>query len=236
MKVLQVEDDQAAAQTVELMLKSQGHTCETTASGEAAIDLAQKKDYDIILLDIMLPDIDGYEVLKRLQAAEVQTPVLIQTGLLSREAGNGSSLGSENYLIKPFGKAEIIKKMEALADGSSPTQTAASPVVEEDPDRREGQRDEAANRRAVKRFKTLKSGQLIYKFMESDIALCTMDCLILNLSAGGAALQPADIYKGPDTFTLQIKLGTKHLCQVCWKHRDKVGVRFVDEAESTPAS
>jgi len=235
MNVLQVEDDHTAAQTVEMMLKSQGHSCETTAFGEAAVELAQKRAYDIILLDIMLPDIDGYEVLKRLQDADVQTPVLIQTGLLSREADNGSSLGSDNYLIKPFDKAEIIGKMEALIEGSTQAQSIEKPVVEEHPDRREAPRDKDDNRRRVKRFKTLKSGEIVYNFQDSDRSQCVMGCLILNLSAGGAALQPADTYKGPQIFTLQIKLGPKHLCQVCWKHRDKVGVRFINETEQASA-
>ncbi len=65
MRVLQVEDDPTTAQSVELMLKSEGYECHTTARGEEAVRLAQKDPYDVILLDIMLPDIDGYEVLKR---------------------------------------------------------------------------------------------------------------------------------------------------------------------------
>ncbi len=85
MRVLQVEDDPTAAQAVEQMLKSKGYACETTAYGEQAVALATHNDYDIILLDIMLPDIDGYEVLRRLQAAQVHTPVLIQSGLIGRD-------------------------------------------------------------------------------------------------------------------------------------------------------
>ena len=66
MRVLQVEDNMTTAKSVELMLKAQGHACETAKSGQEALRLVEEKDYDLILLDIMLPDIDGYEFLKRI--------------------------------------------------------------------------------------------------------------------------------------------------------------------------
>ena len=74
MRVLQVEDDPVTARAVEQMMKSKGYACWTTAYGEEAVELATDTDFDLILLDIMLPDIDGYEVLRRLQAARVGTP------------------------------------------------------------------------------------------------------------------------------------------------------------------
>ena len=69
MRVLYVEDDGTVAKSVQLMLESEGHDCDATDSGKRAIELAKRGRYDIILLDIMLPDIDGYEVIKRLRAA-----------------------------------------------------------------------------------------------------------------------------------------------------------------------
>ncbi len=103
MRVLQVEDDPTAAQAVEQMLKAKGYACQTTAYGEEAVELAMDNHYDIILLDIMLPDIDGYEVLRRLQIAGVHTPVLIQSGIIGRdEMEKGVGFGVEDYLVKPF--------------------------------------------------------------------------------------------------------------------------------------
>ena len=98
MRVLQVEDDPTTAQSVEQMLKSVGYECHTTALGEEAVRLAQKDPYDVILLDIMLPDIDGYEVLKRLQDWDIGTPVVIQSGQVE-DARDAAGLGFETTLL-----------------------------------------------------------------------------------------------------------------------------------------
>lgn len=230
MNVLQIEDDRAAAEVVEQILSARGHSCDTTDSGETAVKLASTQAYDIILLDIMLPDIDGYEVLKRMHAADVRTPVLIQTGLLSRNGEDGASLGAEDYLIKPYGQAEILEKIEALLakDGKADTAPEAQPVVEEDTGSTAGSRDGGRNRRRQKRFKTLKAAQIIYSYPERVVAQGVLDCVILNLSAGGATLQPTDHYKGPETFALKIQYGPTHRCRICWKHGNKMGVCFLD--------
>ena len=108
MRVLQVEDDPAAATAVEQMMKSRGYSCQTTAYGEEAVALATDNPYDLILLDIMLPDIDGYEVLRRLQEAGVHTPVLIESVIVGRdELEKGVGFGVENYLVKPLSRNEL---------------------------------------------------------------------------------------------------------------------------------
>ena len=76
-----VEDDSNTAKSIELMLASEGFVCDTTDLGEDGLEIGRLYDYDIILLDLMLPDIDGYEVLRRLRAARITTPVLILSGL-----------------------------------------------------------------------------------------------------------------------------------------------------------
>ena len=81
MRVLLVEDDTATAQSIEMMLRSESYVCDTTDMGEDGLEIGKLYDYDIIVLDLMLPDIDGYEVLRRLRAARVQTPILILSGL-----------------------------------------------------------------------------------------------------------------------------------------------------------
>ena len=81
MRVLLIEDDSAAAQSIELMLKSEGFTVYTTDLGEEGIDLGKIYDYDIILLDLNLPDMSGFEVLRSLRISKVKTPTLILSGL-----------------------------------------------------------------------------------------------------------------------------------------------------------
>ena len=81
MRVLLVEDDPATAQGIEMMLRSESYVCDVTDMGEDALEIGKLYDYDIIILDLMLPDMDGYQVLRRLRAARVKTPVLILSGL-----------------------------------------------------------------------------------------------------------------------------------------------------------
>ncbi|MEQ9255576.1 MAG: response regulator, partial [Alphaproteobacteria bacterium] len=86
MRVLLVEDDSSTAKTIEAMLKAEGFVCDTTDLGEDGLEIGKLYDYDIIVLDLMLPDIDGYEVLRRLRAARVATPILILSGLGQTES------------------------------------------------------------------------------------------------------------------------------------------------------
>ena len=81
MRVLLVEDDYAVSQSIETMLKKEGMIIDTTDLGEDGLEIGKLYDYDIIILDLMLPDINGYEVLKRLRSAKIETPVLILSGL-----------------------------------------------------------------------------------------------------------------------------------------------------------
>ncbi len=80
MRVLLIEDDRATAQSIELMLKSDGFNIYTTDLGEEGVDLGKLYDYDIILLDLNLPDMTGFDVLKTLRVSKIDTPILILTG------------------------------------------------------------------------------------------------------------------------------------------------------------
>ena len=115
MRVLLVEDDTSTAKSIELMLKSEGFSIEATDLGEDGIDLGKIYDYDIIILDLMLPDMDGYDVLKELRDSKVETPVLILSGLTELDNKiKGLGFGADDYLTKPFDKRELIARIQAI--------------------------------------------------------------------------------------------------------------------------
>ena len=115
MRVLLVEDDSSTAKSIELMLASEGFVCDTTDLGEDGLEIGRLYDYDIILLDLMLPDIDGYEVLRRLRAARIATPVLILSGLSQTDDKvKGLGFGADDYLTKPFDKGELVARIQAI--------------------------------------------------------------------------------------------------------------------------
>lgn len=115
MRVLLIEDDSAMAQSIDLMLKSEGFNVYTTDLGEEGIDLGKLYDYDIILLDLNLPDMSGFEVLKHLRVAKVQTPILILSGTSTIENKvKGLGVGADDYLTKPFHKDELVARIHAI--------------------------------------------------------------------------------------------------------------------------
>src|SRR5476651_2090659 len=115
MRVLIVEDDTATSATIELVLRAEGFICDTTDLGEDGLEIGKLYDHDIIILDLMLPDIDGYEVLRRLRAAGVGTPILILSGLGDLDHKiKGLGFGADDFLIKPFDRRELIARILAI--------------------------------------------------------------------------------------------------------------------------
>jgi two-component system, cell cycle response regulator CtrA len=115
MRVLLIEDDSATAQSIELMLKSESFNIYTTDLGEEGIDLGKIYDYDIILLDLNLPDMSGFEVLRKLRASKVKTPTLILSGLAGIEDKvKGLGFGADDYMTKPFHKDELVARIHAI--------------------------------------------------------------------------------------------------------------------------
>src|SRR3978361_88366 len=115
MRVLLIEDDSATAQSIERVLKSENFNVYTTDLGEEGIDLGKLYDYDIILLDLNLPDMSGYEVLRTLRVAKVKTPILILSGLAGTEDKvKGLGFGADDYLTKPFHKDELVARIHAI--------------------------------------------------------------------------------------------------------------------------
>ncbi len=115
MRVLLVEDDSSTAKSIELMLKSEGYIIDSTDLGEDGLEIGKLYDYDIIILDLMLPDMDGYDVLKSLRDSKITTPILILSGLTELDNKlKGLGYGADDYLTKPFDKRELIARIQAI--------------------------------------------------------------------------------------------------------------------------
>lgn len=115
MRVLLVEDDPTTSRSIELMLTHANLNVYATDLGEEGIDLAKLYDYDLILLDLNLPDMDGHEVLRQLRLAKVETPILILTGSDDTESKiKGFGFGADDYLTKPFHREELVARIHAI--------------------------------------------------------------------------------------------------------------------------
>lgn len=115
MRVLLIEDDSSMARGIELMLNAEGLNVYSTDLGEEGVDLGKLYDYDIIILDLGLPDMSGYDVLKKLRTAKVSTPILILSGMSEPDDKvKGLGFGADDYLTKPFNKDELIARIHAI--------------------------------------------------------------------------------------------------------------------------
>jgi two-component system cell cycle response regulator CtrA len=115
MRVLLIEDEPTTAKSIELMLSSEGFNVYATDLGEEGLDLGRLYDYDIILLDLNLPDMPGTDVLRKLRSARIATPVLVLTGIGELESKvRALSLGADDYLTKPFHRDELVARIQAV--------------------------------------------------------------------------------------------------------------------------
>jgi two-component system cell cycle response regulator CtrA len=115
MRVLLVEDDPTTSKSIELMLTHANLNVYTTELGEEGIDLAKLYDYDLILLDLDLPDMTGHDVLRQLRLARVETPILILSGADDTDSKiKGFGFGADDYLTKPFHREELVARIHAI--------------------------------------------------------------------------------------------------------------------------
>jgi two-component system, cell cycle response regulator CtrA len=115
MRVLLIEDDSTTARSIELMLKSENFNVYSTDLGEEGIDLGKIDDYDVILLDLNLPDMSGFDVLRKLRVSKVTTPILILSALAGIEDKiKGLGFGADDYMTKPFHKDELVARIHAI--------------------------------------------------------------------------------------------------------------------------
>jgi two-component system, cell cycle response regulator CtrA len=115
MRILLVEDDPTTSRSIELMLTHANLNVYCTDMGEEGIDLAKLYDYDLILLDLNLPDMTGHEVLRQLRLARIETPILILSGADDTDSKlKGFGFGADDYMTKPFHREELVARIHAI--------------------------------------------------------------------------------------------------------------------------
>src|SRR5712692_10378416 len=115
MYILLVEDERRLAQVVRRVLEEEGHTVDTASDGEEALAMAMEGSHDVIVLDVLLPEMDGIEVCQSLRRNKVDTPVLLLTALDSvQDRVRGLDAGADDYLPKPFAFQELLARLRAL--------------------------------------------------------------------------------------------------------------------------
>ncbi len=115
MRILLIEDDPMTSKSIEMMLASANLNVYATDLGEEGIDLGKLYDYDLILLDINLPDMNGHEVLRQLRLAKIDTPILILSGMDDTENKiKGFGFGADDYMTKPFHREELVARIHAI--------------------------------------------------------------------------------------------------------------------------
>lgn len=115
MRILLVEDDPTTSRSIELMLTHANLNVYCTDLGEEGIDLAKLYDYDLILLDLNLPDMNGHEVLRQLRLSRVETPILILSGADDTDSKiKGFGFGADDYMTKPFHREELVARIHAI--------------------------------------------------------------------------------------------------------------------------
>src|SRR6266446_160370 len=160
MRILVVEDDQKLGGLLRRGLSAHGNAADLASSGEDALWMAQAHPYDAIVLDVMLPGLDGFETCRRLRGAGVWVPVLMLTARDSvddRVAGLDS--GADDYLVKPFAFAELLARLRALARRGEGERPAVVEVgdLRLDPATREVRRGESPVQLTAKEFALLET-------------------------------------------------------------------------------
>lgn len=115
MRVLLIEDDTLTARGIEALLKKGGISVDSTSFGQYGLEVGKVYDYDGIILDLMLPDINGTEVIRRLRASSVKTPVIVLSGLSDCKDKVGClDIGADDYVTKPFDGKELVSRVQAV--------------------------------------------------------------------------------------------------------------------------
>ena len=115
MRILLIEDDKTVSQNISLILKRENMVVDASYLGEDGIEDARLYDYDLVLLDLVLPDMDGYEIVRRLRAMHISTPILVLSGLSTPDKKVKALVsGADDYVTKPFDSRELVARINAL--------------------------------------------------------------------------------------------------------------------------
>jgi two-component system cell cycle response regulator CtrA len=115
MRVLVVEDDLTVSRGVSLSLKASGMVVDQADTGGEALELVRHYDYDIVLLDLVLPDMEGYEVVRRMRAGRIDTPVLVLSAVTKSQAKvRAFAVGADDFMTKPFDQPELLARLQAV--------------------------------------------------------------------------------------------------------------------------
>lgn len=147
MRVLVVEDEQLLASTLLIGLRAEGFTVVAVATGVDGLTRATEEDFDVVVLDIMLPGLNGYEVLRHMRSRGIWTPVMMLTAKDGEyDQTDAFDLGADDYLTKPFSFIVLVARLKALVRRATPQRPAIleAGTLSLDPSRREVHRDDVA--------------------------------------------------------------------------------------------
>ena len=131
MRVLFVDDDKGVSQSVETGLRRKGHVVDTADLGADALALIESTSYDLVVLDVGLPDMDGYHIVRRMKIDQNETPVLMQTGLAGQDlTDDAETLGIQGILAKPFSIHELLAYMDSVVAPSDAAGRDSMPAVD----------------------------------------------------------------------------------------------------------
>ncbi len=217
MRILHIENDSTVAKAAQSMLDGVVETYERTALGENAVKMAAAAHYDLILMEILLPDIDGPEVVRRLRANRVLAPLVLLSWLVDdRGVFDPAALGANDALAKPFTRESLVTCIRSATTKSGLSYPQQSDAAETGADRLV----DGKERRRHRRFKTDRPARIAQG--------PGIDCRIVDLSHGGAGIQLlADHFDLPTSFQIVLGQDTRYTCRVCWRQGRRLGVKFL---------
>lgn len=238
MNVLFIDADDGVAESVSAVLRRKGHACETVGKGEDAIALIRQHDYDIIVLEIDLPDMNGFDVIQRMKHERIEVPVLLQSGQLNKGLGlKAAELRGAEIFAKPYIVTELIERMEQVIASAEEREPAFQDELSDDDQLGEsllepnptvngsepghGDASHSQERRDDPRIPHIEAALIV------DTS-GPIPCVILNLSERGAALKLPEADRDcPSLFSLELLDGPMQRCEMRWRKGDRVGVAFI---------
>lgn len=133
LRALIIEDDSSTARSLSFLLRADGFVCDAIDLGEEALEIGQLYEYDLVILDLLLPDINGCDVLRRMRSRHIKTPVIVLSGLTDIEDKvKALTFGADDYITKPFAKNEFLARTHAVirrSRGHSVSHIKTGPLV-----------------------------------------------------------------------------------------------------------